>query len=399
MSEKDKLSRKPSSPASKSLKQTGASGAPQSTRGQLRSTSTPKPASGAPASEEAQAKLQQLEDDLETLREKVTFSDHRQAVNDLDHGVGDLPAQVERLRERGYRYKNYLERKIATIERKWREAEPTVRSELNRAENEYMPQYEALSRRYSALAGAGGRSQSQLSALERDVEALSGLVDDADRVVQSAYAGVRQTFYQAQQQVKEIEFLFEQIEQAGFELLVGENPIQAVSAKWWRDGKKKGPEGILYLTDQRLLFEQKEKVATKRVLFVATEKEEIQETLIDVPVGGVSSVKASSRGIGGHQDHIDIAFSEGSVVEAHFHLKGQDSEMWAGLVKQVLNGEIEREKYYPEGVDAAAEQASVEEALTNAPSKCPSCGAPLADQIVKGQRQLECEYCGMVVRW
>jgi DNA-directed RNA polymerase subunit RPC12/RpoP len=30
-------------------------------------------------------------------------------------------------------------------------------------------------------------------------------------------------------------------------------------------------------------------------------------------------------------------------------------------------------------------------------TKCPSCGAPIAREIVRGERSIKCEYCGTVI--
>jgi predicted Zn-ribbon and HTH transcriptional regulator len=356
----------------------------------------PRVSAGAGLSEEMVERLGALDDKLDALRDAVTMSDPQHEVDRIDDDITQLAEQVIRVRERGYRYKSYLERKVKTLQDKWRQAEPVVRRELRNAESELVPAYDNLAQQ---RGGIERRGASQLTSFEREVDDLQARVSTADAKIESAYSGVRSTLQQTQQQVREVDWLLDQIEQASFDLLAGENPIQAVEAKWWRDGKKQGPEGILYLTDQRLLFEQKEQVATKKVLFVATEKETIQELLIEAPVGAVSTVTTADRGIGGHQDHIEVEFREGDYAGAHFHLHGQESEMWVSLIKRVLNGEIEREKYYAEGEDAAAEQATLDEALASAPSSCPSCGAPFDAQLVKGQRQLECEYCGMVARW
>ena len=157
------------------------------------------------------------------------------------------------------------------------------------------------------------------------------------------------------------------------------------------------------MSDQRLLFEQKEKVATKKVLFITTESETVQQLLLANPVGAIESCKASSAGFGGNQDHLDFAFTSGDFANAHFHIKGQESEVWAALIKRILNGDIAGERYYAEGEDAASIQQAVESALSNAPAnapaKCTACGAPIDEEITRGQHQVQCEYCGTVMRW
>ncbi len=342
-------------------------------------------------------RVQGLDGQLSALNDRVAMVNPRRAVEELDQGIADLAEKLLSIRERGYRFKNYLERKVEMLRTKWQEAEPAIRRELEMVESQLVPMYSGLSQRLSSLmrTEAGG----QADALERDIDDLSARVAVAEESIEAAYGAVRQTFYQTRQQVDQVVWLIDELDRSSFELLANENPIQAVPAKWWRDGNDKGPEGNLYLTDQRLLFEQKEKVATKKVLFITTESELIQQLVLATSVTSIQTVKPSRRGIGGHQDHLDIDFSSGDYVNAHFHLQGQDCEEWVALIKRVLNGEIQRERYYAEGEDATAAQQVLEETLAAAPTRCQACGAPLDEEIVRGQHQIQCEYCGTVMRW
>ncbi|HEC21458.1 MAG TPA: hypothetical protein ENI95_00915 [Chloroflexi bacterium] len=359
-----------------------------------RSGSSAGRASVSGASEEVTELHEALTSELETLADELSFSRHLEAMSDLDGGISQLKLDVEQIRMRGYRFKNFLERKVETLEQKWRAARPALRRELSRAEAELTPLYDQLARRVSQASG-----RAQLSALERQVQQLKARVEAATEAIDATYSNVSQTFYQTRSQIQEVLFLLEQVEQASFDLLAGEHPVQAVRAKWWRDGKNKGPEGILYLTDQRLIFEQKEEVATKKVLFVATEKELRQEMLLEVPVGAVEAARAIDKGLMGHQDHLEFTFGEDApYASAYFHIKGQDNHAWVGLVNRVRTGEINRERYYAEGESPEDFEQALEEAFASAPERCTSCGAPLGP-LTAGQRQIECEYCGTVMRW
>jgi len=49
-------------------------------------------------------------------------------------------------------------------------------------------------------------------------------------------------------------------------------------------------------TVERLVFEQKEKKATKKMLFITTAKETVQELIFAVPVGQIEECQASNIG-------------------------------------------------------------------------------------------------------
>jgi len=42
--------------------------------------------------------------------------------------------------------------------------------------------------------------------------------------------------------------------------------------------------------------------------------------------------------------------------------------------------------------------ASMATSIANAPPRCPSCGAPINSQGVKGTEQIKCEYCGYLIK-
>ena len=218
--------------------------------------------------------------------------------------------------------------------------------------------------------------------------------------VNATYSDVYSTYQQTKEQLSQLEEMMGELDLASFRLLEGEGLIHMVPGKWWRDGKDQGPEGLLYLTDQRLVFEQKEEVATRKVLFITTEKELVRGTLFEVPIGLVESVKATSQGLFGNEDHLEMSFGTGAdYASAHFHLKGQDSEEWARLVNRTVNGQIQSERYYAPGETPAAVSAALEDSLKAAPQQCTSCGAPFSAPIAAGQRQAQCEYCGTTMRW
>lgn len=356
-------------------------------------------AAGAALSEDLLARVNTVDTKLRGLYDGVSFTSERRALEDLGAGIGALVEQTARIRERGYVYKSYIERKVETLVAKWGEAEPSARYALDQAEYELTPGYNALAEQLNSLVSTGRATAGQVQGLESGLSDLETRVSTSKSNAYLLYKDVSQTYYQTKAQIDQIVWLLDQLDHSSFELLAGENAIQAVEGKWWRDGDDEGPQGILYLTDQRLLFEQKEKVAKKKVLFITTESELVQQLVMANPIGAVESVKASSRGLGGHEDHLDLAFSSGDWVNAHFHLKGQDSEEWAALVKRVLNGDIQRERYSTGGEVPAGGAQDVEQTLAQAPTKCNACGAPIDEQIVRGQRQVQCEYCGTVMRW
>jgi hypothetical protein len=186
--------------------------------------------------------------------------------------------------------------------------------------------------------------------------------------------------------------MMDQMAASKTEWLATEMLVLAVKAKWDRDGKD-DPQGILFLTDQRVVFERKEEVATKKVLFITTDKETVQEAMLAVSLAETTGVTATKKGLMGHEDHLDFEFGSGAAVrKAHFHIDGQDCKMWQATIGRVKSGEMERSRITPVSDEE-------KKRLKNAPTKCSSCGGAVNAPILRGQLEIHCTYCGAVTRF
>ena len=193
------------------------------------------------------------------------------------------------------------------------------------------------------------------------------------------------------EQVEQIRWLLDQVDEASFQLYPAEDPVAACRAQYM-ETKKEGPEGVLYLTDERLIFEQKEEIATKKILFITTDKETVQEFIFAVAIGQIEEIRASDKGFMGRKEMLELRFApEADLSGATLRLLGAENEKWAGLIGRVKSGEIAKERTRPE-------DEAVVEAVRAAPTKCPTCGATLDVAVVRGMREITCEYCGTVIR-
>lgn len=343
-----------------------------------------------------------LESDLSDVLEAATLADLKDRVEDVATIIQQLPASLEQVRDRGYLYKSYLENKLEMLGKQWSELRPKVDREINAQVSTLRRSLQGVEAEMTKLRAAGSnaaRARPLIRTVEGGIKDLESKIDAAQRAVSGMFDTLQSNVYQTRSQLEEVDWMLDQVDESAVGWTPTERPVAAVKAKWWRDGKKKGPDGVLYLTNERLIFEQKEEVATKKVLFVATEKETLQEALFEAPVGLVDDVKASHMGIGGHQDHLDLTFGPGVDYHiAHFHLDGQDCEMWQATINRVKSGEIERERIELDEAEAAR-LAEAAQTVASAPTKCNTCGATFTQQITKGMHEVTCEYCGTVTRF
>lgn len=351
-------------------------------------------AAGAAATSEAlQAELAQFN----ALQDQIMLTPVNDELEDIASAINALPANIENIRARGYVFKSYLERKVETLNTQWTELRPQVQAAVQTQSNalrlEANPVQAQLNRRQLATA---------------PLASLEGKVTAALRNLQGMYDTLDDNINQTQQQLDDISWTLQQGELASFGFLAAETPVEAVPANWKKPGDKDGVEGVLFLTDQRLLFEQKEEVATKKVLFITTEKTKVQALQWAVPVGQIEKAVGSTKGLMGKDDFLTITLVESAGLvgpegtslyddmgrplrTTELHLKGERGEAWQAFIGRVKSGEIDKERTVP--VDAA-----VTETVANAPTKCPNCGATITQTILRGQTEMTCEFCGSVIR-
>jgi len=346
---------------------------------------------------------QQIADEIRSLQSKigdlqgsVRLTKARDAVEDLQTTVNGLTQRIASLRTRGYVFEKDMENQAQGFVGSWSQLYPNLQSQINmqsstlvtslRPIEMQMPQLNTAARNPAAARGLLGSMQSTVHMLEAKVTAT-------ERTIEGMYDQFKNQVYQFTKHLTEIEYLVSQLSEATFQLLPTEGGIAAIKAVWCKSGKeqKGDPEGILFLTDQRILFEQKEEIVTKKVLFVATEKQKVQQLQIECPVALVDKVEISKQGMLKNEDHIEIRFSSGAPVQAaHFHI-WQDNATWQQLINRT------KSKDFDKGRAVAIDQAEVDK-VKAAPSQCPSCGGIVTQVVMRGMDSITCEYCGFVIR-
>lgn len=351
-------------------------------------TTDPTQAAAALASQ-----ITDLERRLTDLQSGVRLAAVQDEVENLDTEVGQLAARLKECRTLGYVFGHDLDDRIKASTRQW----PSLRSGVKAQIAKQAPELQSAVRPIEVKVMNIKRRKAQVADATRlvadatpAVEALEARVLAAQTAIRGSFDAFKREADAIAARVADAKRIVEWTRDSKCQLLPGEGVYAAVAAKWDRDGKD-DPKGRLYLTDQRLMFERREEVATKKFLFVATEKEMVHELMLDVPVREIEAIAASDKGLFGHEDHLDVAFTpEAPVRSVHFHLDGQDNKLWVTLVERAKAGEFDKER-------AVKVEAKVSHAAT-APTKCPSCGANFTRPVLRGQTEIRCEFCGSVTR-
>jgi hypothetical protein len=357
----------------------------------------PEPAQPSPQ-EKLASLLSSIQFDLNNLQSSVQLSSARDALEDMDARINGLPARIKDLRVRGYVFGKTFENKTADLRRRWLTVHSSVQNEISRQAPRLQAELSPLETQYVQVKSRAQFPSTALPAAERlkiALDTLENKVRSTESTIRGLYDSFSSEVSVFKTELDRVDWTLKQLAQGCFQLLATEGCVMAVEATFSRDDdkmEKDDAKGVLYLTDQRLIFEQKQEIATKKILFIATEKQKVQQVVLDVPVDMVEKVEAMKKGMFGNQDHLTILFKVGAPYrQVWFHLDGQDCQLWNGLIGRARTGDFNNDR-------AVAIDKKAEEKVRSAPSQCPNCGAPISATVLRGMLSITCEYCQFVIR-
>ena len=347
---------------------------------------------GAAMSAEMTTQLSSIRSQFDALETKAQLSSVYEAIGDFDAKLMALPIALEALRGRGYVHGEQLEDRLEAVDDKWDDARPRVEEALEK----YAKRLDREADKVERNVDRGVNSQSALDRLQSTVNSLDTRIESAETSIGGLYDGLESELHNVEWDMNKATAMLDLIDGSqDVRLRETEGPLLAVKTVWHRDGGKEGPEGILFLTDQRLMFEQREEVVTKKRfgLFKADSKM-VQELHLEIPVQDIEEVSNKEEGgfMGmGKADILEIIFSANAPISrGRFHLKGHDSSDWATMIKLIQTGEIDDDR-------ADEYEDELEETDTVVfPTQCPGCFAPVQPPA-RGETSLTCEFCGTVI--
>ncbi|MCC6601733.1 MAG: hypothetical protein IT327_00915 [Anaerolineae bacterium] len=346
------------------------------------------------AAPELTAQISSVQDKFERLAAQAELEDVFSAVGDIDNKLTQLPFDLEALRDRGYVHSGQLEDRLEALDDQWDELRPRVEKALTEQVQRLDTELDQAERQMSRLTNANA---AVVKSVDTAVDTLGSRVTAARGAVAGLYEGINTELHKIEFSLGQVQKMLDLV--AGSQeirLQEAEGPLLAVPAQWQQDGED-GPEGYLFITDQRLLFEQREEVVTKKRfgLFKA-ESEMVQKLHIAVQVHEIDQISHKEEGgfLGmGKADILELVFAAtASLSRARFHLKGQNSSDWAAMINRIQSGEIDgdRSDEYVDELEAAG--------ITSAsfPQQCPNCYAAVPPQP-RGVTVYECAFCGATV--
>ena len=356
------------------------------------------PAAGAQSYASWDDEISDLFEKIGKLQEAATLPAVGEDLDEINTLLGRLPADLQAVRQRGYVHEAQLEGQINTLAERWEGLYQQVADALYNQQVELVEAANRLLDNVDRLYDRGV-DRGTVNSCWAGVRALQSRIEAAHKNLSGMYDDYGDQLEQIETSIDRVEWMLDQVEAAKFQLLQSEAPIRAGSARWARQGEDEGPKGILYLTDQRLLFEQKEEVTTEKFLFIKMKSETVHEFLFEAPVNSIEEVKVGKERRGflrmGKVELLEFRFDHTAQYNsALFHLLSDKTQEWETLIGRVRSGGIDRARTE----QSAAEVEALAEAQSEIPTNCPSCSAPLDQNIVRGMTSITCQYCGAVVR-
>ncbi len=244
----------------------------------------------------APSPIQQLASDVNTLKSKfsslqenIHLARIRDLVEDIQTKVKGFSQRVKELRLKGYVFEKELETKAIDFSRQWLAIYPPISQQINVQSTNFQAiirPIESQMTRLNSLRNNPILARSILTSAQSNINMLEDKIIAAERTINGMYDGFANEVAQVDRHLDEVDYMLKQLAEATFRLFPTEAGIAAIKAVWCKTGKeeKDDPEGILFLTDQRVLFEQKEEIATKKLLFITTEKQKVQALLLEAPL-------------------------------------------------------------------------------------------------------------------
>jgi hypothetical protein len=327
-------------------------------------------------------KISSIQQQFKDLPARVRLTSISESLSDLETRIKGLPEEIAAVRQRGYPYREYLEKKVEVFGTQWDKIRAEIRGWLERESSGLAAELEEIEPLLHRLRPGQltTAQQSQAAQIESRLGTLDAKVKAAEDHLKTLFDGLQREVGQTHTQVEAIKGFLELKDEASFSFLAGETVFRADAAEWVNGGDN--PDGVIFLTNQRVVFEQKEKTGKTLGIFGG---KQVHQVLWEVPLNQVSGAQAENKGLLGGKDMVHLQGSDSRTMEVK---GGVDCKVWAAELGRMIRGEIGA---------ATVQDPDLAERLRNAPTDCPTCGAVLP-RIVAGQTSLTCKYCGTVVR-
>ena len=298
----------------------------------------------------------------------------------LDSKIGGFPSRIANIRKGNYLIQTSLESDQAQLSASWKNASITVKDQIRTNAQICRAQIAALEGEVRSRS-AFMDDPSHLNDLEARIQLVVSSVNTLSRNAQSALGSIESLAERLEQSLALAEKTVQLTQSASFKWAENECPVVAVNAK----DMNKDVDGVLTLTNHRIILESVKEIVLKKTLFIATEKKKVREVAFEGPVGSINSLIKGRVGIlAGVGLYIDFKPQAG-LPPFKLDTKSDEADNIVRYYGLISSGQVD---------DELSKLSKVPEKEETKVIACPRCGAPYTDEIYRGQTTVTCKYCG-----
>lgn len=274
-------------------------------------------------------RVENLRAKIDALVKAVALNDGADNISRLERESTMLRQHIQTLEGKGYTALPELDALGNAVTAAIAKVKPIVEQRMS-AYREALAD-ELLDVQESATVGT---DEAALAAAENAASALEEQIRNVGRDLDDLAAPLSKAVNDLDRHLSLIQHGVEQWEGFTGQRESGESVILAADAEWIAgSGRDEAPDGTLYLTNRRLIFEQDEKVGKRLGLFGGKQVREV-EWAIDL--SGIGGLKAQNAGLLGGKD---MLYFSHSGREYTLEVKGRASnDDWAAYIERVKSG-------------------------------------------------------------
>lgn len=287
------------------------------------------------SSPDSQAQLEQLRAAHNQTATAVTLQHKQAALHDVERYVTNTVKTAEGLTQAGYARAAALSDRVRALQSGLDQA----RQAFNQLTNAASAHLKAdLSQNEAAIAAALDGKTALVAPCLSALQAIADRVTLAEEQLDAVLKPVNDARYPLDQLLNVVKWSQSEWEEFSGNRGAYGGMLIAAEAEWKQTGRGgDDPDGVLYLTERALIFEQKEKKGKTLGMFGGKMVHEVEWA---IPLTDISDVRAKNEGMFGGRDILFISVSSGDPApEVKVEVKGSaDNKIWAAYIGQARTG-------------------------------------------------------------
>lgn len=278
-----------------------------------------------------------LQSKLRRLEKEIDEFEREYSPDGIRHRLSQYGQDLESFRNQGYIFfQDELVKQMTELAMNIQSRRASLDESMDYSIRRLMREL----RQASFYANIDNASESTLERADEEVDDAERKLKDARRNYIESLAPLADVEKQVQKLLKRIPYYLQMKEEASFSFNRGEEVVMADKAEWVVTGKgKEDPDGILFLTNQRIIFEQKEKVGKKFGLFGGKMEHGVQW---QYNIDQIASSSFEDQGMLGRKDMLMLQMNpDAEHSEITLESKGDDDNSeWHMAIEKAMNGTL-----------------------------------------------------------